>query len=58
MKIEVYSFEDKEGLDQGFTTQDPEEAKEHAQKYSLKWIANIFEFADSELVEDYTSQEL
>lgn len=54
MTIEVYSFENKEGVPHDFTTQDADQARVYAQENGLKWIANIYEFSDSELVEDYT----
>lgn len=56
MTITVYSFEDKNGLDMGWTTQDYREAKQHAQEFRLRVIANEFEFADSELVDDFTEK--
>lgn len=52
--IEVYAFEDEAGAEQGFTTQDPDEARAFASKYHYRWIAHTYEWADSELVEDYT----
>lgn len=54
-RVEVYTFEDAAGNEFGsYTTQDIREAREYARKYRLRIIARIFEYADSELVEDYT----
>lgn len=58
MKVEIYSFEAKDGSRQDFTTMDPDEARRFASDNHLIWIANIFEFADSELVEDYSEYEV
>jgi hypothetical protein len=53
MSIEVYAFEDKDGNEDGtFTTRDIEEAKRHARKDRLRMMARVFEYTDSELVED------
>lgn len=54
MDIELYSFKDENGNESSFTTQDSDEAREYAKENNLKWIANIFEFSGSELVEDFT----
>ena len=55
MDIEIFSFEDKDGNESGFTTFDAGEAMQYAEKNKLKCIANVFEFSDSELVEDFTT---
>lgn len=55
--IELYSFEDADGTEQGFTTRDIREAREFAQKHGYRIIANIFEFSDSEMIEDYAGEE-
>jgi hypothetical protein len=54
MTIEIYTFEDKDGREFDWSTMSAEEAKEYAQKHSLRMIANTFSFEDSEPVEDYT----
>lgn len=55
--VEIYSFEDEDGNEfGGFTTTDIDEAKKYARDNSLVIIANIFEYADSEIVADYTSR--
>lgn len=57
MSIEEYTFEDKDGRESLFTTQDADEARKYAAEHKLKWIANVYVFADSELVYDYTEPE-
>jgi hypothetical protein len=54
MMIEVFCFEDADGnaVDY-FTTRDIEEARRYAIANGYAIIARIFEYADSELVEDY-----
>jgi len=52
--IEVYTFEDKEGNESDYSTQDYQEAEEYAKEYGYMIIANIYEWQDSELVKDYT----
>lgn len=52
--IEVYAFEDADGNPDEFTTMDAREAKSYAIANNRKWIARQYEYADSELVEDYT----
>ncbi len=54
MRLEMYSFEDSHGVEQSFTTRDIEEAKTYARKYKLRLIANIYEWSETELVEDHT----
>ena len=56
MAIALYGFEDAEGNPQTFTTFNASEAREYAQKYGLRWIVNIYEWQDSDLVEDFTSR--
>lgn len=55
MSLELYVFEGAtgDGLET-FTTLDADEARNYAQKYSLKWLAQIYEYSDTELVEDFT----
>lgn len=52
--IEVYTFEDREGHEQSFTTQNPTEAAAHGERHGLRVISNRYEFSDSELAWDYT----
>ena len=54
MIMELYTFEDKDGREQTFTTTKPMEAKEVAQRNGWKCIENTFEFSDSELAWDFT----
>lgn len=59
-QVEVYSFEnsDDEPDSSAYTTTDVDEAKAHAYRHGLKLIANIYEWSDSELVEDYTTRRI
>jgi hypothetical protein len=57
MDIEVYTFENKYGDEDTYHTQNANDAREYAQKYNLRWIANTFVWDDSELVEDYTERD-
>ena len=59
MTITVYTFEDTEGAESTFITQNAAEAREHAREYDLLCYANEFEFADRELAWDFrkTSEE-
>ena len=52
--LELYSFEDANGSERGYWTTDAVRAREYAQQNGLRWIANIYEWTDSELVQDYT----
>ena len=55
MEVLMYSFEKADGSEGSvFTTFNPQEAKEHGQKYGLMVIENKFEFTDSELAWDFT----
>jgi len=58
MDIEVYTFEDADGDAFGsWTTQDISEARHYAIRHRLRIIANVYEWTDSELVEDYTEKD-
>lgn len=54
MTLTVYSFEDADGCESGYTTQDYADAKRYAAEYRLRVIANEFEWAESEVVDDFT----
>lgn len=55
MTISVYCFEDAEGNEFGsFNTQNYEEAKRFASENRLRIVARVFEFADSEYLDDFT----
>jgi len=58
--VSVYSFENAAGDQDGcYTTQDFDEAREHAAKYKLRLIENIYEWAEAIPVEecDFTEAE-
>lgn len=58
--LSVYSFEDKDGNEYGtWNTQNYQEAKEHAQKYELRLMENIYEWQERVPVEgdDYTPKQ-
>lgn len=58
MSIEVYTFEDETGESvTDWTTSDIEEARRFARANFCRIIARIFEYRDSELVEDYSEQD-
>lgn len=55
MTIEVYSFQDADGdAATDWTTQNVTEAKDYARTHGYRLIANIYEWVDSEMVEDHT----
>ena len=54
MTVTVYTFEDEDGSEQVWTTQNPVEARDYARLNQLKMIANEYEYSDSEVVEDFT----
>jgi hypothetical protein len=57
MSISVYSFEDREGHEDGtYQTQCYRDAQEHARRYGLRLIDNIYEWQEAIPVEgdDYT----
>lgn len=56
MDIELYVFEDEEGTLDTFTTLDADEARNYAQRNNRRWIAQTYEYADSEVVEDFTKE--
>jgi hypothetical protein len=54
MNIEIYCFEDADGNSVDyFTTQNIEAARRYAIDNGYALIARMFEYSDSELVEDY-----
>ena len=55
--IELYVFEDAEGDIDTFTTFDADEARNYALRYQRRWVAQIFEYADSQVVEDFLPTE-
>jgi hypothetical protein len=54
--VELYVFEDSEGCLDTFTTFDSIEARDYASRNSRKMIAQIYEYTDSEVVEDFTGE--
>jgi len=55
MTIEVYTFEDTDENEVGWSTQSFSEAQEYAKTYSYALIANHFVWEDDELIEDHRS---
>lgn len=54
MTIEVYTFEtDGDAPASDYRTQDINEARQYARQHRFSLIANQYEWADSELLEDY-----
>jgi hypothetical protein len=51
--VELYTFEDEDGTETGYSTFSAQEAKEHGRKYHLRVIANDYEWQDSEVAWDY-----
>lgn len=49
----VYTFEDTNGIEQTFTTLDPNEADRYAAQYDFMAVANEYEWSDSEIFKDY-----
>jgi magnesium-transporting ATPase (P-type) len=53
--IEIYTFEDADGNPAtDWHTQDYSEAHDHAAAHGYRLIANTYQWADSELIEDFT----
>jgi hypothetical protein len=52
--IEIYTVECDEGHDSGTFTMDYQDAKRDAQERKGKVVSNRYEFADSEMVEDFS----
>jgi len=55
-EIYVYTFEDADGSEDTYTTQDYQKAVDRARKYGLRIISNTYEWQDSELLDDYTGK--
>lgn len=51
--ISVYTFEDADGNEQEYSTQNSIEAKEYASKYNLRVVDNEYEWSDSSLVAEW-----
>ena len=59
MEITVYTFYDADDAEVGdrHRTQDYQEARKYAQQYQYKVIANTYEWAGQEEVDDFTEPE-
>lgn len=59
MEVRLYVLEDADGNEasSGYWRQDQiEEARDAARRAGARLVANVFEYADSELVEDFTER--
>jgi hypothetical protein len=54
-EVTLFSFLDAHGVEQPFTTTDPEVARAHAARHGLTLLRNTYEFVTSEPVADFTS---
>ena len=57
MSLFVYTFEEADGTESTWSTQDPREAQDHGRKHGLAVIANEYEWADSEIAWDFRPEE-
>ena len=53
-ELTLYSYLDANGVEQPFTTHDPQVARDHAARNNLVMLENTYEFATSEPVADFT----
>jgi hypothetical protein len=53
-ELTLFSFLDASGVEQSFTTADPEVAHAHAALHGLLVLSNNYEFVGSEPVSDFT----
>jgi hypothetical protein len=53
-ELTLFSFLDEAGVEQTFTTTDPEVARAHAARHRLVVLRNSYEFVSSEPVADFT----
>lgn len=51
--VTVYTFEDCNGVEDSFTTQNAREAEERGRQYSMRVMANEYEFSGSEVAWDF-----
>lgn len=56
-EITVYTFEDADGAEDTYTTQDPTEARERGQRYGLRVLANVYEWTEAPVAWDFTASE-
>lgn len=52
--IIVFAFVDRHGREDSYTTTNPTEAHDRAQRLRMQLLARTFEFADQEMVADYS----
>jgi hypothetical protein len=55
-EMTVFSFVDAKGVEQPFTTTDPEQARAHAARHGLVVLRNSYEFVSSVPVADFTGR--
>jgi hypothetical protein len=53
-ELTLFSFLDEAGVEQPFTTADPEVARAHAARHRLVVLRNSYEFVSSQPVADFT----
>jgi hypothetical protein len=53
-ELTLFSFLDTAGVEQPFTTADPEVARVHGIQHQLLVLRNTYEFAQSEPIADFT----
>jgi hypothetical protein len=53
-ELTLFSFVDSQGIEQPFTTTDPEAARTHAAQHQLVVLRNTYEFVSSEPAADFT----
>jgi hypothetical protein len=53
-ELVLFSFLDAAGVEQSFTTTDPEAARAHAARHRLLVLRNSYEFCNSEPAADFT----
>jgi hypothetical protein len=56
-EITVYTFEDAEGSEDTYQTQDPREAQDRGRRYGMRVIGNTYEWTDSDTAWDFTGNE-
>jgi hypothetical protein len=52
--LTLFSFLDASGVEQPFTTTDPEVARAHAARHKLVLLQNRYEFVTSQPIADFT----
>jgi hypothetical protein len=53
-ELTLFSFLDEAGVEQPFTTTDPEMARAHAARHRLVVLRNSYEFVSSQPIADFT----